>query len=177
MRFSIIIFVICIGTSCSPLKPVLKNDVDNINTHDLNQLNGDYQIFSTDSSSLTLPSALLLDRRYNYWDLTDSNDWISLKLIDSNRIEISLYDNGVLVKKKIRKGKLENNYFEFKRNVKIKFRFILNGIFENEVRIRLGQNGDLIVDENGSSTACLIIIPVGGAKSDFYGVRFERKKQ
>jgi hypothetical protein len=176
MRILIIISVICIGTSCSPLKPVLNNDVENIDTYNLNQLNGDYQIFSTDSSSLTLPSALLLDNRHNFWNLPDSDDWINLKLIDSTRIEISLYDNGIMVKKKVRKGKLENNYFEFKRAVKMKFWFILNGFNENKTRIGLGRNGDLIVDEIGGGVAFLILIPVGGADNSFYGVRFKSKK-
>ncbi len=170
-----IILVICILSifSCTTLKKVENRaDQSSLNAQNFSILNGDYDIFSTDSATTTLDLALTL-KKYWWFDRT-ANFRISLKVIDCRHMQTDIYKNNVLIATKVLTGKLQNDYFVIKKTKVCFFYFLLNGVGHFTTRIGQLKSGELIVDSHTIKIATLILIPLTGDRVEQYGLLFPK---
>ncbi len=160
--------------SCSTLKYINPNDNrSTLMQTSLSSLNGDYEILSVDTSRTTLDFALTF-KKYRRFDIK-SNYKVSLKAIDNQHIETSIFKNDTLLKTKVLKGKIENNYFCFNIKKLSPFYFIFNVFGNKKTRIGKLESGDLLVDCRHFQVATLVIIPLTGGRDEEYDMVFRRK--
>ena len=180
MKLKILALIILFGltSSCVTLKKNNSSDQKTICLeNNLKILNGDYQLYAIDTSYRTLEFALLHTGQYNFENLPDSNVRINLKVIDSKHIQVTLYDGEDIIKKKVRKGKIQDDNFRLHTSYNIPlFWFVLNALGIQKTQIGILENGNLIVDTSDAGIALIVIIPVGGVRNEFYGLVFERKE-
>ena len=131
---------------------------------------------STDTSSHTLEHIFTYSSKFHYRNLPGKNDFIQLTVIDGKHIKASLLANNEVVKTKIIKGRITNNYFEFHTS-HFKFRFIINVYEQQSGRLALSNEGDLYVDVNRGGGAFLVFmpIPLSFASDDGYNLKFKRR--
>lgn len=95
--------------------------------------------------------------------------------MDDHRIEVSVFKDERIVKRKIIKGRVVNNYFEFRfRKFAVKY-VILNGYGFQNNRMVLLKDGSLTIDSDAGGFLVLVIIPTFGAGEELYGLVFKRK--
>lgn len=170
------------STSCTLFKPLSLNPVNNIDsvkkmeTPDLPELNGDYEIQSVDSNYCTLDNALLYSRMFDLKSKRTKNAYVRIATIDDKHIKATLFVDGKEVKARKIKGRLVNNYFEF-HTTHLKFRFIINVYEQQSNRLALAKSGGLYLDNNHGGIAFLLILPIplSGAARDTYNLRFTRR--
>jgi hypothetical protein len=171
-------FLALLFTSCHTinlLNPITRNDsLQVLTSHDLNKFDGDYEIISVDTSHITLLYALANSTK-DYPRQADKNDKMNLKAIDDRHLKASVYHNGSVLKTKIIKGRLSQNYFQFKLKKLAPFLFIINGYSTQVNRIGLLRNGDLLLDTDHGGILLLVIMPTFGSGTQEYNIKFKRK--
>lgn len=171
--------------SCNSLKPITQNNLlQTLSSHELSKLDGDYEILSTDTSYPTLARALTFtDKKvlndFNHIDQLVKNDFrLNIKSLDERHLKVTLYRQNKIVKTKTIKGKLSDNYFQFKMT-KISpvspFFLILSLYKKQENRIGLTKNGELLLDSYEGGVLLLLVVPTFGGDSDVYNLIFKRK--
>lgn len=178
--FSFIILTTAIlASSCATLKPIVQNDsLQSVSESDISKFNGDYEIFSTDSSFRTSEFALTYSSKFDFKNLPNTNDRINLHSIDSRHLKVTVYKNDKEIKTKIIKGHLSQNYFQFKLthiSTIRPFYFLLNGYATQKNRIGLLKSGDLTLDTDGGGVLLLVIMPIFGSGGELYNLVFKRK--
>lgn len=142
----------------------------------LADLNGDYRIFSIDTSHVTLNWAMLRNSRFDFYNRPDTNDWVRLTFIDQRRLEIRFFVDGKLTKRDIQKGKFVDRHFELKTRVKIPLYLIVFNILGiQKTRIGLSQDKNLIVDTSGCGFFLLGLFPLLSGGDANYGLEYTRK--
>jgi hypothetical protein len=176
----ICVFAFCF-TSCTltrplPLKPFNNTSVQKPETFELSKFNGDYEIISTDTSSHTLEHIFTYSSKFHSRNLPGKNDFMRLSVIDGKHIKASLLVNNEVVKTKIIKGRIINNYFE-SHTSHFKFRFIINIYEQQSSRLTLSNVRELYVDINRGGGAFLIFmpIPLSFASDNGYNLKFKRR--
>lgn len=162
-------------TSCKTLEPIKKNDaLQNLSSNDLSKLDGDYEIFTKDTFFKTLEYTLTYNSMFSRKNLPTEKDKINLKAINNNTLKATVYKNGKIIKTKIIKGKIEQNFFQY-RLQRFSFRLIFNTYGTQNNCIGLLPNGDLYVDTVYGGVLLLVFIPTIGTGSELYGLVFKRK--
>jgi hypothetical protein len=163
--------------SCTLLDKVPRDRVSTIDRAEhLANLNGDYRIFSTDTSHVTLNWAMLRNSRFDFYNRPDSNDWVRLTFIDPRRLEIRFFVDGKLAKRDIQKGKFVDRHFELKPIVKVPVCLIVFNILGiQKTRIGLSQDNNLIVDTSGGGFLLLGLFPLLSGGDANYGLAYARK--
>lgn len=170
---------IIFSSACNTLKPIVPNDsLQTISAEDLSKFNGDYEIFSIDSSFRTSEFALTYSSKFDFHHLPDKKDKINLAFIDSRHLKVTVYQNDKLIKTKIIKEYLSQNYFQF-RLTRIStippLYFILNSYATQKNRIGLLKTGDLTLDTHGGGILLLVVMPSFGSGSEHYNLVFKRR--
>ena len=171
-----IIVTICLLSviSCTTLRKVdNRTNQSPLNELNFSNINGDYDIFSTDTATTTLDLALTLEKYW--WFDRKENYSISLKVIDSRHLQTGIYKNDFLIATKILTGKLQNNYFVIKKTKILFFYFLINGVGNLTTRIGQLKSGELLVDAHTFKIATLIVIPLTGDRVEQYGLLFPKK--
>lgn len=171
-----IIFTICLLSlfSCSTLKQVEKNtNQSSLNDKNFSNINGDYDIFTTDTATTTLDLALTLEKYW--WFDRKENYKLSLKVIDNRHLQTDIYKNDSLITTKILTGKLQNDFFVIKKTKILFFYFLINGFGNLTTRIGQLKSGELLIDSHTFKVATLIIIPLTGDRVEQYGLVFPKK--
>lgn len=175
----IILTVAIVASSCTSLKPIVQSgSLQTLTETDLSKFNGDYEIFSIDTSFRTSEFALTYSSKFDLRNLPMTNDRINLLSIDRSHLKVTVYKKDKVVKTKIIKGHVSQNYFQFKltRISTIRpFYFILNGYATQKNRIGLLKNGDLTLDTAGGGVLLLVIMPIFGTDGELYNLVFKRK--
>lgn len=183
------LYIICVVISlysCNSLKPVTQNNLlQNLSSNELSKLDGDYEIISTDTSYPTLARALTFtDKKnllnFNHIDQLASKDFrLNLKSLDEKHLKVTLYSQNKIVKTKTLKGKVSDNYFQFKMR-KISpvspFYILLSLYKKQENRIGLTKNGELLLDSYEGGVLLLLVMPTFGGDTNAYNLIFKRKK-
>jgi hypothetical protein len=180
LPFCFILLIIAIlASSCSALKLLVHNDsLQTLTENDLSKFDGDYEIFSIDSSFRTSEFALTYSSKFDFKNLPNTNDRINLLSTDRRHLKVTVYKNDKVIKTKIIKGYLSQSYFHFKlSNISTirPFYFILNGYATQRNRIGLLKNGDLTLDSDGGAALLLVIMPIFGSGTELYNLVFKRK--
>ncbi len=177
----LILILLTIGVfySCSHLKHFEKNTYTPIFLKSLQQINGDYKLKGKTGASLT--NLLEFNTKINFTNhKIDSTYFVRLTALTNQKIEATLYHQNKIVETKTLKGKLENNYFSLKHSFKFKIIYLLiNGFSSSKTRFGISSNGNLILDNNHSGCATLVIFPFacGGCLSKecgVYGIEYEK---
>ncbi len=176
----LVFFIITIlVSSCNTIKPIVQNDsLQTLTENDLSKFNGDYGIFSTELSSTTSEFALTYGRKFDLQSLPKTNDRINLASMDHKHLKVSVYKNDKLVKTKIIRGYLAQNYFQYKLthlSFLHPFYFIINGYSTQRNRIGLLKNGDLTLDTETGGVLLLVVMPTFGSGDAHYNIVFKRK--
>lgn len=172
--------------SCNSLKPITQNNLlQTLSSNELSKLDGDYEIISTDTSYPTLARALTFTdkkvlKNFNHIDQLARKDFrINVKSLDEKHLKVTLYSQNKIVKTKTLKGKVSDNYFQFKMR-KISpvspFDLILSLYKKQENRIGLTKNGELLLDSYEGGVLLLFVMPTFGGDTDAYNLIFKRKK-
>ncbi len=173
-------FYIVSTTSCSSLKPITQNDsVQTLAYNDISKFDGDYEIFSNDTSNTTLAYALTYSNKDYFNHFVEKDYTINLTSIDSRHLKVTVFSKGSAIKIKIIKGQLYQNYFQFTlRNISSipPFYIILNRYRRQKNRIGLQKNGDLILDTNEGGVILLVIMPTFGTGVELGNLKFKRKR-
>jgi hypothetical protein len=173
----VICFSSCVIFQPLPLEPIKEpGAVQQLEKTDLSKFNGNYQIISVDSNSSKL------DYAFTYKYLVNSkkpgeNDYVNLSAIDDRRIKATLFVNGKVIKPKIIKGSIRNNYFQFHTNM-LSVRIIFFLYAKQTNRIALSKDNDLMLDTNSGGIGFLLILPIplSGSSMDDYNLKFKRRK-
>lgn len=162
--------------SCVSLKSISHNPKRIILSNSNSEiLNGKYLIIGLGEYTGYLNSYLLTNRNPFQKTFPDSNDFVQLKLIDKNKMKISVFQNGKKIQEEIVKGKIEENYFQFKPRFNIHlFTLILNAYNTNDTRISILKNGNLTLDSEQTSCGFLLIMPLVGSEGKKYNLEFQR---
>jgi len=183
------IFIFCLVTclfSCNSLKPIAQNNLlETLTSSELSKFDGDYEIISTNTSYPTLARALTFTDKsvlnnFNHIDQFAKKEFrLNIKSLDERHLKITLYSGNKIIKTKTLKGKLSDNYFQFKMT-KISpippFYLILSLYKKQKNRIGLTKSGDLLLDTYEGGVLLLVVVPTFGGDSDAYSLVFKRKK-
>lgn len=171
----IILTITILVTSCRSLKPIVQTDsLQTLGANDLAKFNSDYEIFSVDTSFRTSEFVLAYSGKFNFENLPKGNDRINLFSTDSKHLKVTVYKDDKVVKTKIIKGRLSQNYFQFKLT-HISFHLVINGYSTQKSRIGLLKNGDLTLDTDGGGVLLLVVFPTFGSGAELYNLVFKRK--
>lgn len=182
----IIPFIALYLFSCHSIKPIVQNNLlQSLNAADLAKLDGEYEIISSDTSYPTLARALTFtDKKYlinfdQLHQLVEKNVRLKITSLDATHLKINVYNNEGIVKTKVIKGELDQNYFVF-RQTKISpivpFFFILSLVKKQENRIGLTKSGDLLLDSYEGGVLLFLFMPTFGGDAESYNLIFRRKK-
>ena len=170
--------ILCVA-SCTlfrplPLDPVKKDEItQKVEKTSLSKFNGNYQIMSNDSVSGALDYVFTYKSGFNGKKFPGANDYINLAVVDDRHIKATLFVNNKMEKAKTVKGNLSNNHFTFHSNhFSWEYLFIIYSKQTN--RIALTNEDDLCMDQNSGGAGILVILPVFGASSDSYNLRFKK---
>jgi hypothetical protein len=164
-------------TSCYSLKPVVPyfEHLQTLTPDNLRIFDGDYNVFSNDTSYWTSEDALINADVFNYEQRPVNCDRVRLKAISRNRMEVSVFKDGTIIKKRIIKGRITNNYFEFRLRKFTILYIVFNGISFTHTRISLLKNGDLTADCYAGGFLTLVIVPTFGSGDEHYDLVYKRR--
>ena len=165
-------------SSCFNLKPITKNIAVQSLNNSLSKFNGDYEVYSIDTSFRNLEFALTYSDKIKFDTVELKYEKVNLKAIDKKRIQVSVFKRDSIIKTKIIKGYISQNYFNFRisRLSSIKPVYvILNAFATQRNRIALLDNGNLTLDTNGGGFLLLVFVPTFGGGAEFYNLNFKRK--
>ena len=86
-------------------------------------------------------------------------DFVTLEVIDRNKIEVSFIMDGEIEKSKTLKGKINGNAFEFNKRIFLIPLLVSNYYEQSKTRISLSKNRKLVVDISKSALANFFFIP------------------
>ena len=181
--FSPIFFIIVLqlsflASSCFNLKPIAKNITVQPLNYNLNKLDGDYEIYSIDTSFRNLEFALTYSDKILFDTIELKYEKVNLKAIDNRHLQVTVLNRDSVIKTKIIKGYISQDYFNFKlihlSSIK-PFYLIINGFTMQKNRIALLKNGNLTLDTNGGGRLFLVFFPTFGGGAEFYNLGFKRK--
>jgi hypothetical protein len=160
--------------SCSTLKQAADcKDRIPLKETNLADLNGKYnnaQRPNKDSIKTDLYSDIF-DRGYTP---KDSINYFQIKALDNNKLSVSYWDKNQIIKFKIFKGKINEDYFVFRRRFLVIPAIGVNLFRNRKFRIGLLPNGNIITDYNQVSLGSFYVILPFLEKKKYYGVEFER---
>lgn len=180
-----ILLLTMLFTSCSCLKKSIDSNGIILNESNLTLLNGKYERkleqLNENSSSIGDLDWIFFSNSYSNifkedkgLNLNSNTDFFELKVIDKNKILVSYIDGNDTIRSKIRKGKIKNGYFEFKRK-HLFLPFILTNFYrDSKFRIKLSHNGDLVTDYNQISFGTVYFIIPFYDKEKEYNLIFKR---
>ena len=100
---------------------------------------------------------------------------IELEMLNANRCRISLYEGEKRLRSKVLRGNLQQHYFVFRRQYKMRSFFgVLNALNFTDSRIALHEDGNLLVDYETGGIVFFLIIPLAGAGDTGYNLIFRR---
>jgi hypothetical protein len=177
------VLCLCFFTSCTltkplPLKPFGSTDsIQKIEKTGLSKLNGNYAILSVDSETLCSLDETFFYLYLPYEKKLVTSNYVAIKAIDDNHISVTLFVDSKMIKTKIVKGRLVNNYFEF-HTTQLKFRFIINAYSQQSSRLALWKDGSLYLDNNHGVIGFFVILPIplSGSSIDIYHLKFARRE-
>lgn len=174
LLFSISILFLCFLTSCSSLRraPDCTSRIE-LNDTTLNRLTGKYKPYSVvpDTQIKTSLSWNIFDAGYNSETI---HDFVEIEVHGKNELSISYWDSTTLIKSKVFKGKIKNDYFVFKRKYLIIPAVIVNLFRNRAFRIGLLPNGNLISDYRQISFGSFYVILPDWRFMKEFGVEFQR---
>jgi len=175
MKALLLIPSLFLASCITTLKPTTPNDSRlPINKTSITKLNGDYNTRSKNNSVISLDWALTFNK-----DISVRSQIIPSKVtiaaIDERHIKVMLYNGDSLIKTRVIKGKIKDDYFTFKQRSISPFWFIINGFGKNKTRLGLLNTGDLIVDSRSVIVATLIILPFSGGRKEEYNMIFNKQ--
>lgn len=160
--------------SCTALKQVEKGtNLSPLNDLNISTINGDYELFSTDTATTTLDLALTLEKYW--WFDRSANYRLTLNAIDSRHVQADIYKNEILLTTKILTGKLQDGYFILKKTKILAFYFVINVFGRLTARIGIVESGDLVVDSHTMKVATLLLLPLTGDRVEQYHLVFPKK--
>jgi len=162
-------------TSCVNLKPAdFNKEKIQLSAEELSKLNGSYSIYSLDNS-ITLPRCLVYNFTFNQNNLPNEGDRVNLEISSKNRINVTIYDDNSIVKKKKLKGTIRNGYFESSSCYLDPFYFLIYAVTKQKTRIGLLTNGNLIIDSGRSTRGFMFFfMPFAGADDYDQNKEFKR---
>lgn len=168
------VFSLCVLISCSGLRKAqpAKSTVT-LDESKIHLLDGKYEVHVKIPNKKN-PASLswdIFDRGYNPESL---ENYIEIKSISSNQLSIAYWDSTTLLKSKIFKGRIKNDYFIFKRKYLIIPAIFVN-LYRNRVfRLGILPNNNLITDYSQFSFATFyVIFPDISVRREF-DVEFQR---
>jgi hypothetical protein len=173
--FSLFILGIAL-TSCYSLKPAVPyfDHLQPLTPGNLKIFDGDYNAFSNDTSYWTSEDALINADVFNHEQRPVNCDRVRLKAISRNRIEVSVFKDGTIVKRRIIKGHISNNYFEFRLRKFSIVCLVFNTVSFTHTRISVLKNGDLAADSYAGGFLTLVILPTFGSGDEHYDLVYKR---
>ena len=176
MKMKLLSILLIIATfSCAPFKKFEKNKSRiGLSSENLELFNGQFELISIDSAYRFLDFALLAKSPFGFENIPEAGDYLSLKVLDKKKIEVSVYEDDNLIRRKVLKGKIKDNYFVFRKRRVLIFWLVLNGIRIQKSRIGLLENGNLILDNSGGGILLLVFLPAGGNSDEFHNLQFRK---
>lgn len=171
MKIKILLLFTLFFTSCATFKePLLNKDSIELTSSNLHLFNGTYKRFSSNNETNSYST-----NYYDYNDLfkcfflkheknlrkssSNEKDFVTLEVIDENKIKVSFIMDGEIEKSKTLKGKINGNAFEFNKRIFLIPLLVLNFYEQRKTRISLSENSKLILDIYTSALANFLIIP------------------
>lgn len=147
-----LVATLCLFQGCIAIHSSSQKSFVNLNGSNLNTINGTYGNLSADTAFCTdKPLWSLLNFRALYLRRDTLVDFASyaveLHVIDSTRIVAKLWDGKTLLQTKEVKGKIKNNCFSIRRQVRIigiPFLFFFTADYKTQ--LGFDSNGNLILD-------------------------------
>jgi len=169
------VILIILFTSCASLKPIDHNDkLQELTPININILDGNYEIYPTEHSFRTLEYITTYNDFYNFIRFPQHGDYINLKAIDKTRIKVTVYHNNSIIKTRIIKGKIKQNYFDYKIR-SLSFYFLINTYGDQNNRIGVLKNGDLTIDAINAGCILLVFLPCACGGAENYNFIFKRR--
>jgi len=173
--------------SCNSLKPITQNNQRlALAPSDVKKFDGDYELALADSSFPNLAYALTFTAKKEFANnnrrkkLKSGDYRVNLQSIDATRLKITVYHNEKVVKTKIIRGIVHDEYFHFTltKLFPVKpFYLLLTVGRKQKNRIGLLQNGDLIMDFYDGGILFLGLMPTFGGDWDQYDLIFKRRNK
>jgi hypothetical protein len=181
----IVFFLMQFSSSCTTLKPIVQNDsIAVLTSNNIEKFNGEYDILSSDTSYPTLAYALtFLDNKYlndfnHLNNLFERDMKITIRAIDNTHLKVAVYSKNNVVKSRVLKGRVFENYFHFtitKLSSISPFYLVLNRYRKQKNRIGVYKNGDLTLDNLEGGALLLIIMPTFTGGNDRYNLIFKKR--
>lgn len=177
IEFVAFTFLLCL-TSCSTsfVPNTLFGKRISLKANNIKVINGNYRTMPMDSSYSSLEYAFFNEVFNNESKNIIDDRLIKIDIVSEDKIEISLFDNGVLLNQEtVDYYLLDNNYIEIK--VPTKLYHIGWGFFSlstQETRMTLSKNNNLIIDTCGMGTGLFLILPLIAADNHHYGLEYAR---
>jgi hypothetical protein len=172
----VIVVISLFLASCSALKQAQPVENQKLITQDnISILDGEYGLFTQygDKASLDL---CLLFKKYWWRDFDNKKKYkLSLKAIDKQKIEVSVFKGDSLIETKNIRYKIEDGALIIKQKKIRPFYFVLNGFGTMRTRLRLLNTGELVVNHHNFQVVTLTLIPMAGDRVDDYGIVFKRR--
>lgn len=168
----------CVIFQPLPLAPPVRSDSLPVQARiKLSDLNGDYKIYSDDTSRHDLAYALTYFRPYKVKKSAQENGFVRLQAVSDKRIDATVFIDGIQKKTKKLKGKVTDSYFYFHNN-RYSFSIIFLVYEKQSNRLFLSKTGDLVLDTQAGGLGFLIFLPIplSGATDGRYHLQFNRKK-
>jgi len=173
--------IILIGSlflvSCATLRKAqpLENQIP-LTEQNVSQINGEYEIFSTDSSHKASLDLSLLFKGYWWKDYDNRYDYtLTIKALDKKRLLVDVCKSGDLIRSKKIHYKIKDGAMRFNR---IMFRSIViaNGFGIMHTRLRVNTPGELVIDHSRSTMGGFLIIPMAGENIKLEGLVFQKRR-
>ena len=111
---------------------------------------------------------------FGFENVPDAGDYLTLKVLSEKKIEVSVFQDDQLIRTKILKGKIKDNYFVFRKRRVLLFWLVINGIRIQKSRIGVLKNGNLILDNSGGGILLLVLLPINAASDEFHNLEFKK---
>lgn len=172
------ILILGILSSCSSVKnSVSKNNVEKVTEENFELLNGTYKNSSSEPNMefTSLWSILNYEtKKYSGWEKLH----VKIQIDENNKelINLTLLDNEKVIASNILKGKIEENYYLFKKQKNAKlFVFILVwGIGNSSVKIALSDKNELVVLSKTEGVGLIVAFPAFASGGSLKEHKFEK---
>ncbi len=176
MRYLYFLLLLFLG-SCAPFNHAPgHSELNSLTEENLSSLNGEYSIFSTDTTYRTLEYSLMMTSNFNMLKHPEEGDYIGIKYLGDNTIEANLFVGDSLAQTEKLKGRIKNGYFYLKPMRSVSpFYLLLNGYTSQRTRIGLLENNNLILDNYSGGCAFLVIFPIMCADGGAYNAEYAKR--
>ncbi len=175
LLFIAIFLLLTALNSCIAIQP---NNIKNTALHadDLNAINGFY---SNTPNTKNKDYNASLWKQLNYLKKDTLEKWqnhkVELEVINRKKIRAKLWLNEAVISEKILKGKVKNDYFSVKRNLKVfGIPFIYFSVKDYKMEIGIDNNKQLLL--NSAHMQSLNILIMSGGNSNQFSNKYQLNK-